>query len=69
MKADRFEPVVVDDDHDASSAGRALVVISTKRDQLVILTAVTRPLQLSGLDQTLGLHPSMADAFTAMTQD
>ncbi|WP_044506076.1 STAS domain-containing protein [Gordonia sp. KTR9] len=135
MKADRFEPVVVDDDHDAASAGRVLAVISTKRDQLVILTAhgsidlltvprfgaavleavseqprgliidltatdflassgiaallaaraavtpsgrfgvvaehpaVTRPLRLSGLDQTLGLHPSMADAFTAMTQD
>lgn len=39
MKADSFEPVAVHDDQDASPAGRALALISTRRDQLTILTA------------------------------
>ncbi|MCZ4534443.1 anti-sigma factor antagonist [Gordonia terrae] len=132
MKADSFEPVVVDDDHDSSPAGRALAVVATQRDQLIILTvhgsidlltvpqlgaavleavserprgliidltaadflassgiaallaaheaitpagrfgvvaehpAITRPLQLTGFDRTLGLHPTLDDAFAAM---
>ena len=135
MKADSFEPVVVDDDHNASPAGRALAVVSTQRDQVITLTAhgsidlltvpllgaavleaaseeprgliidltatdflasagiaallaahaaitpagrfgvvgehpaITRPLQLTGFDHTLGLYPTLADAFAAMDQD
>ena len=132
MRADSFEPVVVDDDQDASRAGRALAVISTQRDQLIILTvhgsidlltvpqlgaavleavserprglivdltatdflassgiaallaahaaggrfgvvgghpAITRPLRLTGLDDTLDLYPTLADAFSAMVPD
>ncbi|MGW8812517.1 STAS domain-containing protein [Gordonia terrae] len=134
MKADSFEPVVVDDDRDESPAGRALAVISTQRDQLTILTAhgsldlltvprlgaavleavseqprgliidltatdflassgiaallaahaaitpggrfgvvaehpaITRPLQLSGLDRTLCVYPTLTDAFAVMTR-
>ncbi|MFE0748396.1 STAS domain-containing protein [Gordonia sp. NPDC058843] len=30
--------------------------------------AITRPLQLTGFDRTLGLYPTLADAFTAMPQ-
>ncbi len=135
MRADSFEPVVVDDDQDASPAGRALAVVSTQRDQLIILTvhgsidlltgpqlgaavleavseqprglivdltatdflassgiaallaahaavtpagrfgvvgghpAITRPLRLTGLDDTLDLYPTLADAFSAMVPD
>ncbi|UCZ89465.1 STAS domain-containing protein [Gordonia sp. WA4-43] len=136
MRTDSFEPVVVDDDQDASRAGRALAVISTQRDQLIILTvhgsidlltvpqlgaavleavseqprglivdltatdflassgiaallaahaavipaggrfgvvgghpAITRPLRLTGLDDTLDLYPTLADAFSAMVPD
>ena len=133
MQTDSFEPVVVSDT--PFPAGRALAVVSTQRDQLIVLTvhgsidlltvpqlgaavleavseqprgliidltatdflassgmaallaahaavtpagrfgvvgghpAVTRPLQLTGLDDTLDVYPTLADAFSAMVRD